>query len=78
MRKCVLQIHVPSLKYRSAVWLHGHFASSLFFKPRFVKYFVMFFGYITWVYVLPVSKLMTNLFSRDFAQYLSLLAMIYR
>ena len=20
MRKCVLQIHVPSLKYRSAVW----------------------------------------------------------
>ena len=68
MRKCVLQIHVPSLKDRSAVWLHGHFASSVFLNP----------GYITWVYVLPVSKLMTDLFSRDFAQYLSLLGMIYR
>ena len=30
------------------------------FKPRFVKYLVMFFGYITWVYVLAVWKLMTD------------------
>ena len=66
MRKCVLHIHVhvPKLKYRSAEWYSSmawtYFASYGLFKPRFVKYFAMFFGYITWVYGLPVWKLMTD------------------
>ena len=63
MRKCVLQIHVPSLKYRSAVWLSPMawiFCFLCVFKPGCVKCFVIFFGYLTLVYVLPVLKLMTD------------------
>ena len=79
MRKRVLHIHVTNLKYRSAggsrQW-HVHILLPLCFKPRFVKYFAMFFGYITWFYGLPVSAT-NDRFSHDFAQYLSLLAVIY-
>ena len=63
MTKCVLYIHITNLKYRSAggsrQW-HGHSLLPLCFKPRFVKYFAMFFGYMTWFYGLPVWKLMTD------------------
>ena len=62
MKKCVLQIHVPSLmKISCVVVANGmDILLPLCFKPQFVKYFVMCFGYITLVYVLPVWKLMTD------------------
>ena len=66
MRKCVLQIHVPICVI--VAWTYF-----LCFKPRFVKYFVMF-----WLHNLGLRSicLETNdRFSHDFAQYLS---MIYR
>ena len=50
IRKCVLHILVPTLKYRSAVWQSTmaltYFASSVIFKPRIVMHFAIFFGYI--------------------------------
>ena len=61
MRKGVLHIHVTD---QLVVVANGMdiFCFLCVFKPRFVKYFVMFFGYITWFYGLPVLKLMTDLF----------------
>ena len=55
MRKCVDTCTKLKVQISSVVVANGmDILLPLYFKPRFVKCFFIFFGYITLIYVLPV------------------------